>query len=189
MLRLRSDSALVFAATCLGCLAVNCVSGGLEDPDTARELTESLGSTSFTVFPPIVRGAGADSRAATEIADFLRSEGFGEAIVAPSGISVPSQYSANELVLLRETATLFSDFLVQNGLDTDWAILTDYVMGGASGAQCIHVYVFAGDGTIAYARAYNQTSESFRLASPSTTPECTRFAIERLRNRLGGSAR
>jgi hypothetical protein len=153
----------------------------MEDDEAARLLRESVGSTSFTVYHPVVRGARQDMRAAPDIASFLITEGFGTAVVADQSIPVPQEYSATELGLLRETASVVSEYLQLNPIGTEFAVFLDYVMGNSTSAQCVHVYVFTGDGRIAYARAFNQRSESFRAESPATTPECTAFATGRLR--------
>ena len=156
----------------------------MEDDEAARLLRESVGSTSFTVYHPVVRGARQDMRAAPDIAGFLITEGFGDAVVAEQGIPMPQEYSATELGLLRETATVVSEYLQLNPTGTEFVVFLDYVLGSSASAQCVHVYIFTADGRIAYARAFNQRSESFRTESPATTPECTAFAIGRLRDHL-----
>ena len=173
--------ALGIAVTQPGCIGTR----GIEDPDAERELFESLGSTTFAVYPPIVRNAAPDGSSAADIASFLISEGYGEATVMRERIPVPAGYSANELALLRETATHISGYLQQTPVGAEFVVVMDYVLSSGPTAQCVHVYIFTEDGRIACARAFNARSEAFRAASPRTTSECTWFAVDMLRQHLG----
>lgn len=172
--------ALLAAATTLtlgGC-------GGVVDDAAHATLHERLGSTSFTVFPAFLhdgRDGGHDPAAATTLAELVRAEGFGTATISTAEVPLSAKPGSNQAKMLRDNLAAFREWLAANPVDTDYAMLPEYLIDGGGRVLGIHLYVLSRDGACADAILLNSHHAPFKDANPQTPADATAVVVDVLR--------
>jgi len=178
--RKRELLVLLFAAVGL-CLIHGC--NGIADPVAREAFLDDLGTTSLTVYPAYVRRRAGqyDAPAAERLADFLRAEGLAEVVVSEAQVPITGPWHHNQARMLRESAETFAAYLGDHPIQTDYALLPEYLFGREA-AGGIHCYVLDREGTVAYAVLLNDHWPPFAEAAPRTVDDCTDVLIDVLRD-------
>lgn len=160
---------------------------GIVDPQAKEALLASLGDTSVTVFPAFVREGGDhryDAAAAANIGQFLGDDGLASATVSDEEVPISGSWRMNQARMLRESAADFAAYVTANPVETDYALLPEYLKGGSGGVGGIHCYVLDAEGIVAWAVLLNSHWEPFADAAPKTADDCTNVLIDVLRSGL-----
>jgi hypothetical protein len=166
--------------------------GGVVDKQAETHLYEAIGNTSITVFPAFVRdgdGRRYDADAANAIGAFLAQEELATVTVSNAEVPITGQWGANQAKMFRDSAADLGNFVRQNPIQTDYALLPEYLIGGRELPVGVHLYLVDAEGTVAYALLFNSHHQEFRDVDPQTVQDCTTILINRLRADLvDGSA-
>lgn len=154
--------------------------GGVVDDGAHAKLHEQLGTTSFTVFPAFLRDGrqgGYDTAAAQTLAEYLRSEQFGAVTVGQAEIPLSGKPGMNQAKMLRDSLAEFQAWLTAHPIDTDYAVLPEYLVDGQGRVVGIHLYVLAQAGMCADALLLNSHHEPFKKANPQTPADATQVVV------------
>ncbi len=165
--------------------------GGLVDEQADQLFHERIGNMSITVFPAFVRD-GEEHRysvsAARDIAAFLTDEKLAPAGVSDAEVPVTSKWGMNQARMFRDSLADFSAYVKEHPIETDYALLPEYLFGGRGAVGGVHVYLVGADGVCAYAVLLNSHHEAFNDVNPQTVPDCTRLVLNVLRDELKPAA-
>lgn len=173
-----------------GMLAALVLTGGCAIPAADRQakklLMNKIGSTSFTVFPAFVRAeeVSYDDGAAAAISEFLSNDGLGTVVVSAEHVPVTGPWHSNQAKMLRESAAEFAAYLRENRVETEYAVLPEYLFLGGGGVGGIHCYIVDGEYRLAFVVLLNSHWGVFAAADPETIDDCTAVLIEVLRDEL-----
>ena len=179
---------------CLGALcgalalAVGGCRGGIIDDKAEARLRAAIGNTTITVFPAFVRDGEQnryEATAAKTIADFLTEADLATATVSTAEVPITSKWGMNQAKMFRGSATNFREYVGRHPLETDYALLPEYLILGRGAVGGVHVYLVDAEGTVAYASLFNSHHEEFNDVAPKTVDDCTTIVINALRADLG----
>lgn len=174
-------SALVALAVVVGLNMGGC--GGVADPAAEKQFMQVLGETTVTVFPTCVREGKQlrdDADSAARIRAFLEDENLAKAVRSDVHVPITSEWGMNQARMFRDSAADFAAFVKANPIDTEYAVMAEYLFG-KSEAGGVHVYVVRKDGVIAYGSLWNSHQKVFSDVSPRTVDECTDVLLAGLR--------
>jgi hypothetical protein len=156
---------------------------GLADPAAHEALLAKRGATSFTVYPAYVRRREAryDQASAERLAEFLRAEGLAEATASDEQVPITGPWHRSQPAMLRESAESFAAYLREHPIETDYALLAEYLYVGRDVPGGIHCYVLDRHGTLADAVLLNSHWPEFSDPDPRTVEDCTDILIGVLR--------
>ena len=181
---LRVILKLFLSVSALGLPLVSAGCGGsILDTEANAALLEKVGETTVTVFPAFCRHSKEnvyDTSAAKSIAAFLVEDKLAAPTISDVHVPIKGPWHGNQARMLRESAAAFADYLKANPIETDYALLPEYLFG-RSNAGGIHCYVLDADGAVAYVVLQNSHHEPFATAKPKTAKDCTEVLIEVLR--------
>ncbi|MHC4947182.1 MAG: hypothetical protein ACYTG1_02815 [Planctomycetota bacterium] len=178
--RLAVVACAVLVATSAGC-------AGIVDEAAHDRLMDALGDTTVTVYPTVIRTRTIeyDEASATELADYLREQELtATAEVSDEHVAIPGPWHRNQARMLRESAESFAAHLSSNPVETDYALLAEYLIGSRA-VGGIHCYVLEPDGTVAFVVLLNSHHAPFSRVDPKTREDCTRVLLEVLDDELG----
>lgn len=158
--------------------------GSIIDPQAKEALFQTLGNTSFTVFPAFVRSEDAsyDADAAEQIGEFLAVDGLGDVTLSDDEVPITGSWGMNQAKMLRESAADFAAYITENPVETEYALLAEYLFLGTGVPGGIHCYVLDAGGRIAWIVLLNSHWSAFTDADPQTVEDCTGVLIEVLRD-------
>jgi hypothetical protein len=142
-----------------------------------------LGNTTLTVFPAFVRAgeeAQYDADAAPEIGVCFTDHGLATVTVADAEIPITGSWGMNEAKMFNESATEFAAYVQVHPIDTEYALLAEYLQGGAGAFLGIHCYVVDAQGRVAWGALWNSHFEAFVEAAPETSADCTGMLTQEL---------
>lgn len=157
---------------------------GPVDPNAEQAFKQKLGSTSVTVFPAFIRhGADGlyDPNAAVKIAAFLNEQKLAQASASTVEVPLTGEWRINQAKMFRISAESFAAYVKANPIETDYALLPEYLMGGGGGVGGVHCYLVSRDGTLAFGILLNSHQKIFSDANPKTKEDCTGILLEALR--------
>ncbi len=160
---------------------------GIVDREAGATLMNSLGQTSVTVFPAFVRTGKQNSyepAAAASIAEFLTTSSLAIVQISAEQVPITGGWGHNQARMLRESAEAFAAYIGEHDIQTDYALLPEYLTGSGGGVGGIHCYLLDAEGTVAYAGLLNSHHRMFTDANPKTTEDCTGVLINMLREDL-----
>lgn len=159
---------------------------GIVDQQAKEALMQSLGDTSVTVFPTFVRSTGGayDADSVRQIGEYLTSAKLAEVTLSDQEVPITGSWGMNQAKMLRESAEAFAAHIKTHPIETDYAMLAEFLIGGAGNAVGIHGYVLDADGTVAFALLLNSHHKAFAAANPQTVEECTALFIQVLNAHL-----
>jgi len=168
--------ATVFASGC----------GSIVNPQAKEALFQTLGNTSFTVFPTFVRALDTsyDEDAAREIGEFLTGEDLGDVALSTENVPIIGSWGMNQAKMLRESAEDFAGYVRDHPIETEYALLAEYLILGTGIPGGIHCYVLDAQGRVAHVVLLNSHWSAFADADPQTVEDCTGVLIEVLRDDL-----
>ena len=181
--RFRSAGALALAGASLA-LSVAC---GWTDKADREQFLREVGNTSITVFPACVRAGNSgthDPEAAGKIAAALNAEGVARARASDGRVPLPAGWHRNQVRMFRKSGAALGDYVRAQRLDTEYALLPEYLIGGGGAVAGIHCYVVRTDGTPAFGVLLNSHWKQFRTAKPKSAGDCTEVLIRVLREEL-----
>jgi hypothetical protein len=161
--------------------------GGIIDEQAERTLMDTLGDTSIAVFPAFVRDgqqARYNADAARQIGQFLTGEKLAAATVSQAQVPITSQWGMNQAKMLRASAADFTAYVQAHPIQTDYALLPEYLIGGQGVVVGVHCYVVDEGGKVAFAVLLNSHHQTFADAQPKNVEDCTEVLIQVLRERL-----
>jgi hypothetical protein len=153
------------------------------DPAARKAYLGALGTTSITVYPTYIRRRTGDydEAAAERLAAFLRAENLAEVTVTDERVPITGSWRRNQAGMLQESAEAFAAHVRANPIDTDYALLAEYLfLHDAAGG--IHCYVLDAEGTLAYAVLLNDHWKPFKKVMPRTVDECSDVLIDVFRD-------
>lgn len=162
---------------CGGCTA------SVVDPLAEEAFLASLGNTTITVFPAFVRAgeeAQYDADAATEIGVCFTDNGLATVTVADAEIPITGSWGMDQAKMFNESATEFAGYVQAHPIDTEYALLAEYLQGGAGAFLGVHCYVVDAQGHVAWGRLWNSHHDAFAEAAPETSAECTAMLTQEL---------
>ena len=160
--------------------------GSIVNPQAKEALFQTLGNTSFTVFPAFVRSDGAsyDADAAERIGEFLTADGLGDVTLSNEDVPITGSWGMNQAKMLRESAEDFAGYVRDHPIETEYALLAEYLILGTGIPGGIHCYVLDAQGSVAHVVLLNSHWSAFADADPQTVEDCTGVLIEVLRDDL-----
>jgi hypothetical protein len=152
---------------------------------TREAFLASIGKTSITVFPAVVRRStiSHDDGASAKLSEFLNTAGLADATASDRHVPITGPWRMNQARMWRESAKEFGEYVRSNPIGTRYALLPEYLRGKTEAAG-IHAYVVDADGTVAFQVLLNSHWEESSRARPKTAADCTAVLIDVLRDRL-----
>ncbi|MGD2107888.1 MAG: hypothetical protein PVI86_00720 [Phycisphaerae bacterium] len=184
MTKPRKSTRPLATATLVALLTSGCA--GPVNQEANKIFMNSLGNTSVTVFPAFVRQSQTgeyDADAADKIGAFLTDEGVAQASIADAQVPIPGSWRHNQAAMLKESADAFAAYLADHPVETDYALLPEYLLG-PSAVGGIHCYVVDARNRLAFAILLNSHWDLFIEMDPKTVDDCTDVLIEALRRDL-----
>ena len=171
------------------CIMVPLVIGGCNgvvDPAANAAWEQSLGDTSITIFPAVVRTAelAYDSTAASQIGEFITNDGLANVTLSDAQVPITGEWQSNQAAMLRESIADFAQYIADHPIETDYALLAEYLIGGLNLPVGIHAYILNGQGQVADVVLLNSHWAPFADADPATVEDCTTVLIAVLDDEL-----
>jgi len=161
--------------------------GGIIDEEAEALLYERLGQTSITVFPTFVREGQQqryDPNAARAIGEFLTQEELATVTVSAAEVPITSQWGMNQAKMFRRSAADFSAYVRANPPESDYALLSECLIGGRGVVVGVHLYLVDAEGAVACAFLCNSHHKVFSDVNPKTVDDATIIVINKLRETL-----
>ncbi len=171
----------------LGALWASAGCRGIIDDEANATFMKTLGRTSVTVYPAFVRRGREnfyEPSAAESVGVFLADQSLAAVTVSQAQIPITGGWGHNQARMLRESAEDFAKYVIAHGIETDYALLPEYLTGGEGYVEGIHCYMLDAEGTVAYAVLLNSHHKPFYEADPQTIADCTAVLIGVLREDL-----
>lgn len=163
---------------------------GVVDPAANTAWQQNLGNTSITVFPTVVRAEdpGYDSTTAMRIGEFFTDEGLADVTVSAAEVPITGEWQANQAAMLEESTDDFARYIADHPIETEYALMAEYLIGGRGLPIGIHCYILDAQGRPADAVLLNSHWAPFADANPATLEDCTTVLIGVLRDDLTPSS-
>jgi len=173
------------AALGVAALAIAASIGGCNLDKQQAAFLARIGKTSITVFPAAVRRSAVtyDDGASAKLADFLNKSGLADAKASNRHVQITGPWRHNQARMLKESAKEFGEYVRANTIETQYALLPEY-LGGRTEAGGIHAYIVDAQGTVVFQVLLNSHWPEFAKVKPKTEDECTTVLIDVLRDRL-----
>lgn len=143
----------------------------------------SLGNTSVTVFPAFIRDGDEglyDADAATGIGACFTDNGLATVTLSDEEIPITGSWHANQARMFSESIAEFADYVVANPIETEYAVLAEYLKLGSGEYGGIHCYIVDAQARVAWCHLWNSHWEAFAEASPDTAAGCTAMLTQEL---------
>ncbi len=165
-------------------LASGCA--GPIDPEAREVFLHSLGNTSIAVYPAFVRDREPpyDENAAVRIGAFLTDEQLADVTITDERVPITSPWRRNQARMLRESAAEFAEYVKANPIDTEYALMPEYLMVGSGVVGGIHCYIVDAENRLAFVVLQNSHWPIFAEVNPKTIDDCTEVLIRVLRQSL-----
>jgi hypothetical protein len=162
---------------------------GPVDRTANASFKQAIGATTMTVFPAYVRRGDEvayDSSAAEQIGAFLEDERLATPTYSEEKVPIGTPWRINQARMLRESAAAFAAYLAEHPVETEYALLPEY-LGGSRDFGGVHSYIVDAQNRLAYVFLQNSHWPIFQDVSPKTTNDCTEILIRVLRLDLAPS--
>ena len=160
---------------------------GVLDKQAVETLHSALGQTTITVFPTFIRD-GENNRYDTVSADqfvaFFNDAGLATTQRSDVEIPITSKWGMNQAKMFRGSVEDFAKYLQQNPIETEYAFLAEYLIGGKGEPLGVHFYLLDAAGKPADACLLNSHHEIFNAVNPKTADDCTTVALDALQEDL-----
>jgi hypothetical protein len=114
----------------------------------------------------------------------LTAEGLAEVTLSEAEVPITGSWGMNQAKMLRESAEAFAAYIVEHPIETEYALLAEYLILGTGVPGGIHCYILDGQGRVAYVVLLNSHWSEFSDADPQTVEDCTDVLIGVLREEL-----
>lgn len=173
--------------TCVSALWASSGCRGIIDQAAETTFRNTLGHTSITVYPALVRQGKKNSYepgAAEAVGTFFADGGLATVTVSQEQVPITGGWGMNQARMLRESAADFAKYVGEHNIETEYAMLPEYLTVGEGRVLGVHCYLLDAEGTVAYAMLLNSHHSPFYEADPQTIADCTAVLIGVLRNDL-----
>ncbi|MBU0639887.1 MAG: hypothetical protein KKB50_13545 [Planctomycetes bacterium] len=191
---MRDKALAVFGVALAGLITV--ASGGcgdIVDAEAEKQFLGAVGQSSLTVFPAFVRNGEAaeyDPAATRRISEFLLKEKLAAQVhQADQHVPLAGKWHHNQARMFRESATTFGEYVVSADVESEYALLAEYLIGGRGAVDGIHCYVVDQEGRTVFAVLLNSHHKPFSRAKPQSPADCTEVLVDILRDRLRPAAK
>lgn len=177
-------SGLIVGLNLAGC-------GGVVDEEAEARFRNRLGETSITVFATLVRAGEAceyDRESARQIAAYFADHGLASVQPADAQVPLDTEWGMNQARMYRDSALGFGEWLKENPVDTDYALLAEYLLSRNGTVMGIHAYLLEAGGTPAFGVGRNSHHAEFQAVNPQNVGDCTTVLLRALENELDESA-
>lgn len=162
------------------------------DKEANARWKAALGNTSITVFPAVVRKG--ETREYSHEATGSLKEFFEEAkwaVVTVSDIEVDlwSEPGRNQSRMYRDSIASFAAWLKEHPVETDYAMVCEYLCSSNGKVGGIHAYVLEKEGLCAYGVGLNSHHKPFNEAILKNAEDCTKVVIKAMREELAPAAK
>jgi hypothetical protein len=167
--------------------------GSAEDRAAREHFESHLGEETATVFPACVHASGPntyDTGAARDLAAFLRdSKLMKSATTTGAEVPITTAWGMNQSRMYRDSLKDFQAYLAAHPVETDYALLPEYLVGGKGDIVGIHLYVLTKAGKVPYGVGLNSHHAEFNAMKSKTADEATQALVRSMRGELhaGGS--
>jgi hypothetical protein len=160
--------------------------GSVVDPAAKEALFQALGNTTVTVYPTFVRAEDGsyDGESASQIGEMLTAEGLAEVTPSDAEVPITGSWGMNQAKMLQESAVDFAAHVAEHPIETEYALLAEYLILGTGIPGGIHCYIVDADGRLAFVVLLNSHWSEFSDADPQTIEDCTAVLIGVLREEL-----
>ena len=116
-----------------GCLAIDRAAEKAYYPNlkqTRAAFLASIGKTSITVFPAVVRSRSTityNDNASAKLTEFLSSSGLADATASDRHVPITGPWRMNQARMWRESAKDFGEYVRVNPIGTRYALLPEYL--------------------------------------------------------------
>jgi hypothetical protein len=164
--------------------------GSIVQKEDGERFRQSLGKTTVTVYPSIVRSTRStvaeswDEDGARQIAAYIEKRGWARVAVATDHLQITGHPGHNQAKMFRTSMTSFGQWVNAHPTETEYACVAEYLMMGERGVGGVHVYFVRKDGAPAFGSLANSHWEEFKEVKPRTVEDATKVAIGALERRL-----
>lgn len=179
MKRTTTLAAVATLATLFTLNAGGC--GGVVDSQAEKQFQADAGRITVTIFPAYLRdgrAGGYDDAAATTIADALRERNLATVTVSAVHIPFSGRPNFNQAKMLRETLAEFAEYVRTHPIETDYALIPEYLIMGNGHVGGVHALLVDKQGTCAYALGLNSHHEPFQRVDPKSPEDGTRIVLD-----------
>lgn len=124
-----------------------------------------------------------DKEAAVSLAGILNEKNIFMAEAIAADIAIEIKGSSNEAKMLWDLARQFSDYLKENKVEADAALISQYFMGEKE-AHAVHFVLCDQEGEWIVVDLQNDHHEDFQKINPKTTSDCDLLLLKRLESYL-----
>ncbi len=159
---------------------------GVADPAAERAFRAGVGESTITVYPAFVRDGmnhRYDAASAQRIANMLEHRGA-EVKRSEAEVPITGGWHMNQARMFRESTESLANFVRENPIDTEYALLAEHIIGGRGDPVGIHCYAVDAEGTPALAVLLNSHFTEFTSANPKTVEDCTDILLGVLEDRF-----
>jgi hypothetical protein len=160
--------------------------GSVVDPAAKEALYQALGNTTFTVYPTFVRDEDGsyNGESAGRIGDMLTTEGLAEVTLSQAEVPITGSWGMNQAKMLQESAADFAAYVAEHPIETEYALLAEFLILGTGVPGGIHCYIVDADGRLAFVVLLNSHWSEFSDADPQTVEDCADVLTGVLREEL-----
>lgn len=143
------------------------------ESDKYKQFYNSLKEKGITIFPGVVRdddGTTYDLASRDTIASLFQNRGVSSVQIADQGVDLGGVEGLNaQWALFERSMSLFSDYLKANAIDSGYALMPEYVVGGT--INVIQCYILDSDGEDAFSFLLNSHQKLFTDAQQKIDEE------------------
>jgi len=157
------------------------------DEEAQRQFKADLGDTTITVFPAFIRDGESGSYngdAAQAIADFLADADLAEVTVSDAEVPITGAWGMDQSAMYRESVASLVSWVEQHPLETEYAMLPEYLIGGRGTVVGVHLYAINVEGAVVYGMGKNSHHDAFNEVDPQDADDCTTIVINVMRDEL-----
>ena len=169
---------------------------GLVDEEQMETFFSSLGNTSMTVYPTYIKrmaidqagkpsghdagNSGYESTEAERLAAFIRCESMADVTVSSEAIPLDKKWQRSQYGILKASSRAFGDYVASHPIDTDYAVLAEYVIPYDK-VWAVHAYVVNARGDLVWLLHLNEHFDVFTSVDPRTPRDATDVLLNYLR--------
>lgn len=160
---------------------------GVVTREARSRFLASLGETSITVYPAVVRRGvafGRDDATARRLAEAIGESRLARVAVSPEPVAITGGWKTNQAKMFRRSFEEMGAHVRRKPIATTYALLPELLMGTRGEAVGIHLYVTDSRGTPVYGFLMNSHHPAFASARLDTEEACAELAARTLLDRI-----
>ena len=108
--------------------------------------------------------------------------------ISQEQVPITGPWHANQAGMLSESAADFAAYITDHPVETEYALLPEYLFLGGGAVGGIHCYIIDGENRLAFVVLLNSHWPIFAEMDPKTVDDCTDVLIAALRKDLEPAA-